>query len=105
MNMFHKFIIHTISGSFDFDLHRLAACVIIYHVPKVLEATVCIFAMYINSNKRISLFGVNPMTYTHCQERFDGYQTLVGGFDPSGLHIDTYELGHDEVGIAALRKF
>ena len=57
-----------------------------YEVPNVLDAAICIFMKYISSEER--LFNDNdPLTYTRCQEKTEGYQVAVGGFSPAGLGV------------------
>ena len=73
-----------------------------YEVPDTLESAVCILSQYFGSN--IRLFSDNPWTYTYCKDEFEGYQTVVGGFASAGL-IVSYDIYHDNLGIAALRKF
>lgn len=80
-----------------------------YDVPETLESAVCILSQYFGSNIRlfsVRLFRVNPWTYTRCKDKVQGYQTIVGGFSPSGLSISNH-CYHDfeYFGVAALRKF
>jgi len=74
-----------------------------YEVPGVLESVACIFSQYFGSKTR--LFSNNPWTYTRCKEEVLGYQLVVGGFAPAGLHVDFRDYDHDDFGVAALRKF
>jgi F-box domain len=75
-----------------------------YEVPETLEAAVCILAQYFDSN--IRLFSNSPRTYTRCKDKVQDFQTVVGGFTPSGLFIrNDFDYEYDAVGIAALRKF
>lgn len=75
-------------------------------VPKLLEASVCIFAQYFSSNK--SLFSNKPWTYTRCREGYFSnineadYPLSVGGLvPPDGLHMD-YFINHTMTGVAAI---
>lgn len=64
-----------------------------YHVPKLSEAAVAIFAEYVTTG--IYRFGRKPWTYTRCQEdRSRHYpnivdKMIVGGYIPDGLCIDS----------------
>ena len=73
-----------------------------YQVPKLIDAITCIFAEYASSGTR--LYSTDPWTYTRCQEKIRGYQSIVGGFAPAGLIVDNYFVG-DDIGVGALRKF
>lgn len=74
-----------------------------YQVPTTLEAATCILAEYSRSENR--LFSDSPWTYTRCQENFQGYQMVVGGFAPAGLIVGIINYDIDDFGVAALRKF
>ena len=73
-----------------------------YRVPKTAEAIICIAAEYLRSKKR--LFSDEPTTYTRCQENVQGYQVVVGGFDPSGLFVCN-STDCVSIGVAGLREF
>jgi hypothetical protein len=73
-------------------------------VPELVLAITAIFLKYLCSEKR--LFGIEPWTYTHCQESTRGLQVVVGGFAPAGLLVGrNYVGGRDNYGVAAPRKF
>ena len=76
-----------------------------YAVPTTLEAATCILAEYSRSGKR--LFNNEPLTYTRCQEKVQGYQVLVGGFGfaRAGLDVDCNSGNDVDIGVAALWKF
>ncbi|MCB1149016.1 MAG: F-box protein, partial [Chlamydiia bacterium] len=75
-----------------------------YDVPTLREAIACIFARFLQDGARH--FGDNPWTYTRCQENMNSLQTVVGGFAPAGLLVyNVLHFPHDEVGVAAMRKF
>lgn len=75
-----------------------------YEVPQTLESVTCIFSQYLGSN--IRLFNDSPSTYTRCQENIHGYQMVVGGFASDGFDVDNdYNSVHEDIGVAALRKF
>jgi len=67
---------------------ELAANTLIsFEVPGVLESAACILSQFFLDSKT-RLFGDNPWTYTRCPEQFQGYQIIVGGFAPAGLHVN-----------------
>ncbi len=72
-------------------------------IPTALEAAVSILTHHVRSKER--LFSSNPMTYTRCLEFYIGCHVVVGGFAPSGLHVDISLKIDGEVGVSALRKF
>jgi F-box domain len=74
-----------------------------YEVPETLEAAVCILAQYFDSNTR--LFSDSPLTYKRCEEKAQGYRTVVGNFAPAGLSVRYNIFDGGSVGVAALRKF
>jgi F-box-like len=75
-----------------------------YHIPKVLEAAVCIFTKYVSSKK--CLYDTDPMTYTCCEEKSRGYPLIIGGFSEEGLQISYYYgTGIGSSGIAVLQRF
>ena len=76
-----------------------------YEVPRVLDATACIFMNYLASPSRTRLFSDSPWTYTRCQEQVQDYQVLVGGFAPAGLLVNFSVYDYDYFGVAALWKF
>ena len=73
-----------------------------YRVPQTLEAATCILMEYAKGGK--CLYTGDPWTYTRCQEQTAGYQNVVGGFGPSGLHVNR-DYDRDLYGVGALRKF
>ena len=74
-----------------------------YEVPETLESAACILSQYFGSNTR--LFTDKPWTYTRCKEKVQGYQTVVGGFAPTGLNVCHDDDDDDSIGVAALWKF
>ena len=56
-------------------------------MPRVLEATVLLVVTFMSSGER--LYSDNPWTYTRCSEQLSGYQLVVGGFSPDGVHVST----------------
>lgn len=74
-----------------------------YQVPKLLDAVTCIFMKCVNSGER--LYNDKPWIYTRCQEKskIHGYQQVVGGFAPAGLHISSANRDFGMIGVAALR--
>ncbi len=55
-----------------------------YHIPRLLEAVVCIFAEYARSGRQL----FSEPTYTRCEEAILNYPVIVGGFSSNGLDID-----------------
>lgn len=75
-----------------------------YEVPGFLDAVTCILWEHRRSRNR--LFNTEPCTYTRCKEAIEGWQLVVGGFAPGGLHVNSdYGCAHEHVGVAGLRKF
>ena len=75
-----------------------------YQVPRLLEAAVCVLIEHVETGTRF--FSDNPWTYNRCQERVDGYQTVVGGFAATGLNISTdFHGARARCGVAGLRIF
>lgn len=77
-----------------------------YEVPRALEAAVAILMGYIKAGKY--WYGIDPLTYTLCQEKVDGLQMAVSGTGSgsSGPHVShTYGGAHQARGLGALRKF
>lgn len=83
---------------------------LMYEVPKILDAAVCLLARFVSS--KIRLF--NQMS-TRCQEGYSEhfplmsmpYQLTIGSFDSEGLrfNINYRMVTRYRIGIAALRKF
>ena len=73
-----------------------------YAVPGALEAAVVMLLHHVRSGER--LYGDNPWTYTRCQESFEDYQLVIGGFSSEGLSVDDIYDDND-YGVAGLRKF
>jgi hypothetical protein len=74
-----------------------------YEVPGCLEAATCILLEELRSGTR--LFGIDPLTYTCCEENIDGSQLLVGGFDPRGLMLHSNFYHNVPNGIAGVKRF
>lgn len=85
------------------DQQNLATAKQGYEVPNLLPAAVCILMEYVSTGR--TLYGREPWTYTRCQEKVQGDQTIVGGFAPAGLNVHNVNYGGGNVGVAALRKF
>ena len=75
-----------------------------YKVPGALEAAVVMLLHYVRSGE--CLYGDDPLTYTCCREKVQGYQLVIGGFSSEGLRINDLNYDHKSLrGIAGLRKF
>jgi hypothetical protein len=77
-----------------------------YKVPKVLDATACLFMNYLVSSGT-RLFNDSPGTYTRCQEELYGYRVIVGNFSTAGPSIRNV-LDHNNdayTGVAAQMEF
>ncbi len=74
-----------------------------YQVPQAIEAAVCILMEFVVSGVR--LYGHRPLTYTRCEQSFQGYQLIVGGLDAVGLIVYSAYVDNDYTGVGALRKF
>lgn len=84
-----------------------------YQIPKLLEATVCIFTKYVENGTY--LFNTNPRTYIYCKEkhavfgRWNGglHPLVIGDFDQKGLCISLScsDIDWSYFGVAALRRF
>ncbi len=97
---------HVINGSRNKsfkDQQALLKKQVIYEVPHILDASVCIFMEYIRTGTR--LYSNSPYTFTSCQEKCDAmWQLAVGGFGLGGLGICSG--GNDEYdGLGGCRKF
>jgi hypothetical protein len=77
---------------------------VIYEIPHILDATVCIFIEYIRAGTK--LYSTSPSTFTSCQEKYDDiWQVSVGGFGPSGLTIFCSGRDRESLGVGGCRKF
>lgn len=56
-----------------------------WEMPKIAEATTCIFIEYLRSGKK--LFSDMRLISTRCQETVNGYSVALGFFDSEGLKI------------------
>jgi F-box-like len=75
---------------------------ILYQIPTILEAATCILAEYSLSKNR--LLSNSPPTYTCCEDEVRGYPTVVGGFAPAGLDVDSHcHYDDNAIGVAVLR--
>jgi hypothetical protein len=75
---------------------------VVYEVPHILDAAVCIFMEYIRTGTR--LYSNSPSTFTSCQEKDDyNWQLAVGGFGPRGLSVGSGG-GNECTGVGGLRK-
>ncbi len=89
-----------------------------YKMPGFLDAATAMLWYSKVSGKRT--FSADKLTYsesdtyTGCEERFEGYRVVVGGFCPSGLQISNhtgkpnfYNVHYwtHEIGVAGFRKF
>lgn len=77
-----KFPLPGSSGKSYSDQKRMVAQLGNYEVPKILEATFCIFAQFYKSGEYLY-----DSTYIRCQEPTDNKQEVIGNFDPSGLNV------------------
>jgi hypothetical protein len=76
---------------------------IVYEVPYILDATVCIFMEYVRSGTR--LYSNSPYTFTSCQEKYDAdWQWVVGGFGPGGLGVVSGGYDSEGDGVGGCRK-
>jgi hypothetical protein len=76
-----------------------------YALPSVLEAATAILLHHAREGKR--LFGDDPWTYTRCLDvDKDGDPAVVGGFESSGLNVDSH-YSHDlrYFGVSCCRRF
>ena len=74
-----------------------------YKVPGALEAAVVMLLHHVRSGE--FLYGLDPLTYTRCQEKVQNFQLVVGGFSSGGLHVYYYNYDDIDDGVAGLRKF
>ena len=74
-----------------------------FEVPKLMDAVLLNILTFASEGKY--LFGTNPWTCTRCQEMFGFYQTLVGGFDSSGLNVHDDDFGTYSYGLSGAWKF
>ena len=75
-----------------------------YKVPGALEVAVVMLLHYVRSGE--CLYSDDPLTYTCCREKVQGYQLVIGGFSSEGLRINDLNYDHKSLrGIAGLRKF
>jgi hypothetical protein len=77
---------------------------VLYEVPHILDATVCILMEFVRSGSQ--LYSKSPCTYTRCQEPYDAnLQLIVGGFGPDGLNISCCSKDYETRGVGGCRKF
>lgn len=74
-----------------------------YEAPGVLNAARAILWENRCSGRRC--FTDAPWTYTRCRENVQGYQLVVGGFAPAGLHVNGNFYGSVSIGLAGWREF
>ncbi len=78
-----------------------------YELPKILEATTCIFLHHVSTGQK--LYPDSPGIYTRCQELYhkqNGWALVVGGFAAGGLYVNIYCSSSGEcVGVGCRRKF
>ena len=78
-----------------------------YEVPGALEAAVVMLLHHVRSGE--FLYGLDPLTYTRCQEKVQNFQLVVGGFSSGGLYVNFlnfYDNSYGgDYGVAGLRKF
>ena len=80
--MRRELIPNTRNTSFNQQKQLLKGC---FEVPKLMDAIFLNIITFAKEGKY--LYGCKPLTFTHCQEKYYDYQTLVGGFAPSRLLI------------------
>jgi len=68
--------------------------------PPLVHAMAVIMMHRARTGER--LYSDHPWTFTMCQEQVGEYQTVVGGFDAGGLHVDD-SFVFDRSGVAAWR--
>ena len=73
------------------------------NVPTIREEVFFNFAVYAKFGE--CPYGDNPWTYGRCVEIVNGYHVVVGGFSPSGLHVDYYDFDDESFGAGARWKF
>ena len=74
-----------------------------FEVPMVMDAILLNILTFASEGE--CLYGRDPWTYTRCQEKFGDYQTIVGGFDPSGLYVCDGHFDYDGSGLSGVWKF
>lgn len=74
-----------------------------FEVPKLMDAILLNILTY--ASEGMCLYGINPVTYTRCQEMHTDHQIIVGAFDSSGLNVDCSILGYDNGGLSGTWKF
>jgi hypothetical protein len=78
---------------------------VVYEVPHILDATICIFMEYIRSGTM--LYSNSPLTYTRCQEKWCfSTHLVVGSFTTRGLNVfHCYGGTREFLGSGGCRKF
>ena len=66
-----------------------------YQLPYLIEAVTAIFAHFVSTG--IQLFPIRPSSWGKCADIFGGAQTLLGGFTPPGMILETTTEGMLEV--------
>ncbi|MBS0615366.1 MAG: hypothetical protein JSR58_02285 [Verrucomicrobia bacterium] len=75
-----------------------------YEVPTVLSTAIALFMHHARTGER--LYNDNPLTFTRCQERSNGWSLAIGCFAAGGLNVArSYLDDRDCIGVGGLRKF
>jgi hypothetical protein len=86
------------------DQQALLEKQVVYEIPPILDATVCIFIEYIRAGTK--LYSTSPWTFTRCKEKYDAiWQLAVGGFGPDGLNVTSSSGDDEDEGVGGCRKF
>lgn len=78
-----------------------------YLVPEALDVVICAISEYALSGGTTRILSDNQLTFTNCQECFNGSRVCIGRFAPTGLgvHCHNYSDGtNDDIGVVALRN-
>jgi hypothetical protein len=79
-----------------------------YELPKALEAATTILTHHVRDGEW--LYSDNPWTFTRCREVIvdpeggEGYPSVVGGFESSGLGVGDNSCAGNYLGVAGFRK-
>ena len=68
-----------------------------YHIPKVLDATLCLFADFLKH--KTNVLSDNPRKrFMTCQEQYGTTPVILGAFNPEGLYLNINRYHLDNVG-------
>lgn len=68
-----------------------------YHIPKVLDAILCLFAYFLKHHKNVLPDNPKRRLMT-CQEQYGTTPVILGAFNPNGLYININRHHLDNVG-------